>query len=381
MPNAALLRKQIEANLASRIPSALTPVARTIREVLTTGISEVDRVLNGGLPVGAISEIAGPECTGRTSLALSTLAQLTREGRTCAWVDANDSLDPESAAANGIQLSQLLWVRCGAKNSMLNLDSQIIPTSAYAHPNSSSQSNSGGVAGSHPRSEVRGLDRAIEELLHNPINDAKQQKVGTPCARNHSFSKVPRSEQAPTDRAQNRRKEFLMAHHEPLFPRSNQPLQAQSLEKSLASSNQLAASSRTFARTAQPWKQLDQALRATDLLLNAGGFAAIVLDLGSVAPEYATRVPLATWFRFRAVADNTRTSLLLLSQKPCAGSSAAALLSLASSSIQGNTVVEFIEYKLEVEKERFQSSLINIAGNRKPPASTWAERMPWAGRR
>lgn len=380
MPNAALLRKQIEAHLASRIPSALTPIARTIHEVQTTGIAEIDHALSGGLPVGAISEITGPECSGRTSLALATLAQLTRDGRACVWVDANDSLDPESAAANGIQLSQLLWVRCGAKDSKRNVDSQVIPTSAYGHPNSSVRSYSGGGAGSHPRSEVRGLDRAIEELLHNPINDAKRQKAGTPGAQNRTFSKVPRSEQAPTDRALNRRKEFLMAHHEPLFPRSPEPLQAQRPEKSPASSNQLAAS-RNLVRTSQPWKQLDQALRATDLLLNAGGFAAIVLDLGSIAPEYATRVPLATWFRFRAVADSTRTSLLLLSQKPCAHSSAAVLLSLASSSIQGNTVVEFIEYKLEVEKERFQSSLIDIAGRRKPPVSTWAERMPWAGSR
>ena len=376
MPNAALLRKQIEAGLASRIPSALTPVTRTIREVQTTGITDIDRVLNGGLPIGAISEIVGPECSGRTSLALATLAQVTREGRACAWVDANDSLDPESAAANGILLSQLLWVRCGAKNKTRTGDPQIIPTAAYANPNS--KSYQGGGAGSHPRNEVKGLDRAIEELLHNPIRDAKQQKVGTPGAQNRSFSKVPRSEQAPTDRALTRRKEFLMAHHEPLFPRISAPQRPQ---QSQDSPNQPASLSRTTASTSQPWKQLDQALRATDLLLNAGGFAAIVLDLGSVAPEYATRIPLATWFRFRAVADSTRTSLLLLTQKPCARSSAASLIRLETSSIQGNTVVELIEYKLEVEKERFQSSLIDIAGRRKPSASTWTERMPWAGQR
>ena len=175
-----------------------------------------------------------------------------------------------------------------------------------------------------------------------------------------------------------RRKEFLMAHHEPLFPRISRLSDHSNLKLPLINLRSL---SRTTANTAQPWKQLDQALRATDLLMNAGGFAAIVLDLGSVAPEYATRIPLATWFRFRAVADSTRTSLLLLTQKPCARSSAAALISLETSSIQGNTVVELIEYKLEVEKERFQSSLIDIAGRRKPAASTWTERMPWAGQR
>src|SRR3954452_18773576 len=158
MPNAALLRKQIEADLASRIPSALTPVARTIRDLQSTGIPEIDSALNGGLAVGAISEFTGPECSGRTSLALATLAQFTREGRACAWVDATDSLDPESAAANGIQLSQLLWVRCDSKSSKSKTDSQIPPTAGYAQPGRSSYSDSGGRAGSHPRSEIRGLD-------------------------------------------------------------------------------------------------------------------------------------------------------------------------------------------------------------------------------
>jgi len=169
-----------------------------------------------------------------------------------------------------------------------------------------------------------------------------------------------------------------MAHHEPLFPRGSVPKRPQ---QSQASLNQPTSLTRATASSGQPWKQLDQALRITDLLMNAGGFATIVLDLGSVAPEYATRIPLATWFRFRAVADSTRTSLLLLTQKPCARSSAALLISLSSSSIQGDTVVEFIEYKLEVEKERYQSSFIDIAGKRKPAASTWTERMPWAGQR
>ncbi|MDQ2834513.1 MAG: hypothetical protein M3Y50_12345 [Acidobacteriota bacterium] len=40
----------------------------------------------------------------------------------------------------------------------------------------------------------------------------------------------------------------------------------------------------------------------TDLLLQAGGFSAIVLDLGSIAPEHVSRIPLATWFRYGAAA-------------------------------------------------------------------------------
>src|SRR5580692_4115400 len=113
MPSAATIRLQIEAALAHRAPSALTPPPRLIRPVAATGVSAVDELLEGGIPLGAITEISGPECSGRTTLALSFLAQRTREGKVCAWIDVTDALQPEAAAASRIDLSRLLWVRCG----------------------------------------------------------------------------------------------------------------------------------------------------------------------------------------------------------------------------------------------------------------------------
>ena len=114
MPSAAALRIEIERALERRFPAALTPVPQTISETATTGVPEVDALLDGGLPVGAISEVAGPQSSGRTGLALSFLAQQTRDERVCAWVDAGDAFDPESAAASGVNLKQLLWVRSRA---------------------------------------------------------------------------------------------------------------------------------------------------------------------------------------------------------------------------------------------------------------------------
>ena len=64
MSSAATLRSQIEAALADRIPSALSPVAKTIHEVMPTGIPAIDALLDGGLPVGAITEMIGAECSG-----------------------------------------------------------------------------------------------------------------------------------------------------------------------------------------------------------------------------------------------------------------------------------------------------------------------------
>ena len=78
MPSTAILRAQIEAALADRIPSALTPAPRVIRPLASLGIEEIDTLLEGGLPIGAITELVGPESSGHTSLALSFIAQLTK---------------------------------------------------------------------------------------------------------------------------------------------------------------------------------------------------------------------------------------------------------------------------------------------------------------
>jgi recombination protein RecA len=73
---------------------------------------------------------------------------------------------------------------------------------------------------------------------------------------------------------------------------------------------------------------MEQALSATDLLLQGGGFSAIVLDMGSLTSEAVWRVPLATWYRYRAPAERTQSSILLLTQHPCAKSSAELVLRL-----------------------------------------------------
>lgn len=59
MHSASALRAQIEAAFADRIPSALTPAPRIIRPRAATGIPQVDELTEGGLPVGALTEICG----------------------------------------------------------------------------------------------------------------------------------------------------------------------------------------------------------------------------------------------------------------------------------------------------------------------------------
>ena len=82
------------------------------RETLPTGLPSLDSLIDG-FPRGAISEIFGPESSGRTTLIHSILAASTSKFEVCAYVDTDDSFDPVTAAAAGVALSQLLWIRCG----------------------------------------------------------------------------------------------------------------------------------------------------------------------------------------------------------------------------------------------------------------------------
>ena len=98
---AALLQIRFETILNSQQAwQSRAPV-----ETVPTGIPELD------LPRGALTEIFGPDCSGRASLLVSILAEATARQEACALVDAEDGFDPVSAAAAGVRLQNLLWVR------------------------------------------------------------------------------------------------------------------------------------------------------------------------------------------------------------------------------------------------------------------------------
>jgi hypothetical protein len=84
---------------------------------------------------------------------------------------------------------------------------------------------------------------------------------------------------------------------------------------------------------------LEQVLRATDLLLESGGFGLIALDLGDLPPQAARHIPLTTWFRFRRAIEYTPTILLAIEQRPIAGSCSSLLLQLGSPNNQEETTM------------------------------------------
>jgi len=231
-------------NQQSKIsPARVTPASqlniRPAPEMVSSGVSALD-ALTGGLPRGCLTEICGPASSGRTTLLLAAVAAATRRGEYCAVVDASDALDPQSAAAAGVELERLLWVRCG--------------------DNSKDRSSDG-----------------------CPISRASlAREVGT---------RDPEIFQAAFDFDRSGLKE-------------NGPRQSE--------------------------HRLEQVLRATDLLLESGGFGLIVLDLGDLPPQAARHIPLTTWFRFRRAVEYTPTILLAIEQHPIAGSCSSLLLKLGS---------------------------------------------------
>ncbi len=180
----AELRAKIELDLRGRVVSPFNYRDRNVFEVVSTGIPSLDAVV-GGLPRGAMTEICGPPCSGRTSVLLSALAARTAEGETCALIDARDSFDPAVASAAGVALERVLWVRC---------------------------------------------------------------------------------------------------------------------------------------------QNADQALRATDLLIQAGGFGMVAVDLSDVAPKIVRYVPLNAWFRFRRAVEDTPTILMVMEQEANAKTCASLVL-------------------------------------------------------
>jgi hypothetical protein len=78
---------------------------------LSTGLPALDGAVEGGLPRGRVTELAGPSGAGRTGIAFAIAAHATRAGETIAWVDAEDALDPDAAVDTGVVLARTLWVR------------------------------------------------------------------------------------------------------------------------------------------------------------------------------------------------------------------------------------------------------------------------------
>ena len=358
----AMLKREIEARLAARIPAALSPLAQQAPRLMPSGIVSVDELLGGGFPVGGIAELTGLRSSGRTSLAFSVLAGASGDSA-CAYIDVDDTVDPRSAAAAGVQLRNLLWVRVAQKQTPAakTLLQQPVTTFFENRP------ATGHCDGHHPRTETKGLDIALQTMLAQKAEARLEKQEGTPGHPNRRLSLAQASEE-----------QVRFEHFNARRADDSDPLR-QADRKAAAEARQRAErpmlSQRPAAKTEKPWNRLEKAIRATDQILQSGGFRVVVLDLASVAHEQALRIPSATWFRFRRAAQESDAILLLLTQVACARSSAACVLDCSAGDAQmSGNLLTGLSRTAEVARQRVSSPYAKKAPGR---AAGWESRPAW----
>jgi len=210
----ALRDRKLDRTLTTALP---TWERRDDSATVAIDIAALDTCLRGGLPRGQLSEIVGPASSGRTALVLQTIATSTRRGEIAALVDTFDRLDVASAAAAGIDLERLLWVRGPSISLGTSIAGSLDPSTAFG-----------------ARSASDGQDAAV-----------------------------------------------------------------------------------------------NRALKAMNLVLQAGGFGCVVLDFADVPPVALRRIPFTTWLRVQRIIDGSDTACVLIAPYPLARSAGGLTLSLA----------------------------------------------------
>ncbi len=99
-------------------------------ETISTGSLSLDIALGGGIPKGRVIEIYGPEASGKTTLALHTIAEAQKEKGTVAFIDAEHALDPEYSKKIGVKLDQLLISQPDTGEQALEIAETLVRSSA-----------------------------------------------------------------------------------------------------------------------------------------------------------------------------------------------------------------------------------------------------------
>ena len=144
-------------------------------ETISTGSLALDIALGaGGLPMGRIIEIFGPESSGKTTLTLELIAAAQRSGKTCAFVDAEHALDPIYAKKLGVNIDELLVSQpdtgeqaleiCDALARSGAVDVLVVDSVAALTPKAEIE---GEMGDSHMGLQARMLSQAMRKLTGN----------------------------------------------------------------------------------------------------------------------------------------------------------------------------------------------------------------------
>ena len=223
----ALRARKLDRTLTTTLPSwEWTDPA----SLLPMDVPLVDACLRGGLPRGQLSEFSGPGSCGRMTLLLQLMSAATQRGEIVALIDTCDRLDVASAAAAGVDLDRVLWIRGSGSG---------IRDSGF------------GIRGSGFGIRGSGFE-------------TRDQRPGT-----------------------------------------------------------------------GDWglgTGVDRALKALNLVLQAGGFSLVAIDLADVPPVRLRQIPFTTWPRVQRVIEGSDTACVLLTPEPLARSAGGLTLSLAGRS-------------------------------------------------
>ncbi len=144
-------------------------------ETISTGSLSLDIALGaGGLPMGRIVEIYGPEASGKTTLTLQVIAAAQRKGKTCAFIDAEHALDPVYAKKLGVDIDNLLCSQpdtgeqaleiCDALARSGAVDVIIVDSVAALTPKAEIE---GEIGDSHMGLAARMMSQAMRKLAGN----------------------------------------------------------------------------------------------------------------------------------------------------------------------------------------------------------------------
>ncbi|MBU2977812.1 recombinase RecA [Alteromonas sp. C1M14] len=144
-------------------------------EAISTGSLSIDVALGiGGLPCGRVVEIYGPESSGKTTLTLQVIAEAQKQGKTCAFVDAEHALDPIYAGKLGVNIDDLLVSQPDTGEQALEIcdmlvrsgavDVVIVDSVAALTPKAEIE---GDMGDSHVGLQARLMSQALRKLTAN----------------------------------------------------------------------------------------------------------------------------------------------------------------------------------------------------------------------
>jgi recombination protein RecA len=278
-----------------------------------TGIAAFDHDI-GSIPKAALTQVCAPRSmsSGRAAILCSLLAQTTDAEELCALIDAGGCFNPGSAATAGVDLSRLLWVRCGRKTKAVFAEKLTAHPHATAVPHATAHSHPTAVSHATTRPHSTAVPHARARLYTTLVPRSTTDRDATTDRNATTNSRVTTDYQSMTDsRGTN-------GHY------------------SATGSNRNATSSFRGA-DAQRMQPIEQAFKAADILIQNGGFGLIAIDLGEIEERLVRKIPLTTWFRFARVIERRPTALVVFATYPAAQGCAALTLHLKNAAARWHT--------------------------------------------